>query len=219
MPETPPAANSPEARTPEGTILDQSQPTQSSTPTETPTNEPAPAGSTSQVPDHYDLKPPEGSALDAAAIESASSLFKELGLTNPQAQKLLDFAAGRDREVGDKSAKVYNDMRADWRSQVEADPQLGGQNLDATKAEIGKAIATLPPKLQADFKDAMNLTGAGDHPAVVKAFYTLAKSVNEGSHVTGGAPSPEGQRNPAAPARPSPAASMFPNLPSASTTH
>ena len=221
MPETSPAANSPEARTTEGTILDQSQQT-SPTPTEIPTNEATPAGQTtppSGPPDKYNLTPPEGSALDSTAIESASSLFKELGLTNAQAQKVVDFAASRDTELSSKSAKVYNDMRSEWRSQVESDPQIGGQQLDATKAEIGKAMATLPPKLQADFKDAMNLTGAGDHPAVVKAFYTLAKSINEGQHVSGGTPSTEGQIRPGTAAKPSAAAAMFPNLPSASTSH
>jgi hypothetical protein len=40
----------------------------------------------------------------------------------------------------------------------------------------------------------MNLTGAGDHPAFVKAFNKLAAFVTEGSHVTGKGPSDLGQK-------------------------
>lgn len=217
MPETTaPAANSTEARTPDGTILDQSQGNNSTTttPQETSTSDPAPAQD-SGPPADYTLTPPEGSNLDPKAIEGATAIFKELGLTQDQAQKLVEWGAKRETDSGNKSLETYNQMRTGWRAEVEADPEIGGGKLDATKAEIGKAIATLPPKLAQEFKDAMTLTGAGDHPAVVKTFLALAKSVNEGSHVTGGTPSVEGQRDPSKPARPSPAASMFPNLPTA----
>src|SRR5262249_32010915 len=64
------------------------------------------------------------------------------------------------------------------------------------------------PKLVSDFKDAMELTGAGDNPAFVKVLYALASKVTEGTtYPTGGVPT-------AAQKRPSAAAAVFPNLPS-----
>lgn len=217
-----PLANSTEARSTEGTILDQSQ-TQTTPPTSS-TTETTPNDSTTTspvgAPDKYEFTPPDGAELDPKTIESATAVFKELGLTQAQANKLVEFQFARDAEIAKKPAEVYNQMRADWREAVEKDPQIGGQKLDETRAEIGKAIATLPAPLQKDFKDAMNLTGAGDNPAIVKAFLAFAKSVNESTkHVAGGNPSPMGQNAPGGNSKPTPAAAMFPNLPSASTAH
>lgn len=211
MPETTPLPNDPVTRTPEGEILNQTQ-TQTSSPPEKP-NEPAPTTEAGAPADYTAFTAPEGATLDPKSIESATAIFKELGLSQSQAQRLVDYQLGRDTELSGKSAETYNQMRTDWRKQVETHPTLGGQKLDETKAEIGKAIASLPSKLQADFKDAMNLTGAGDHPAVVEAFYTLAKQVNEGQHVSGNGPGADGQTRPGTEIRPSRAAAMFPNLP------
>ena len=58
------------------------------------------------------------------------------------------------------------------------------------------------------------LTGAGDHPAFVKAFNKLAAFVTEGSHVSGKGPSDLGQQKPGAPTKPSAAQALYPNLPS-----
>jgi hypothetical protein len=110
-------------------------------------------------------------------------------------------------------------MRTEWRTQTESDPMLTGYKggLEGALADISKAIATFPPKLQTEFKDAMTLTGAGDNPAIVKGFLTLAKERIEGQHVSGSGPSEEGQRRPGEVSRPSAAQAMFPTLPSAST--
>lgn len=121
-----------------------------------------------------------------------------------------NFKAGEDH---------YTKMRTDWRSQVENHPQLGGERLQETLGVINKAISTLPPKLQTDFKAALDYTGAGDNPAVVEVFYNLAKSVTEGQHVSGSGPSTEGQNASGKSIRPTAATAMFPNLPSASTQH
>jgi hypothetical protein len=59
----------------------------------------------------------------------------------------------------------------------------------------------------------MNTTGMGDHPAIVRGLYELSKLVNEGTHVTGGAPSPHGQSKTGTSNRPSIAGAMYPNLP------
>ncbi len=218
MPETP-QANTPEARTTEGAILDQSQTTQTTEPT--PNADPNPPAEPQAAPSEYTpFTAPEGSALDPKAIEGATAIFRELGLSQSQAQKLVDWGANREKESTSKSAEAYNNTRTEWRNKTESDPIItsyeGG--IDGVKADIGKAINTLPPKLQTELRDALTLTGAGDHPAVVKAFLAFAKSVNEGQHVSGSGPSEEGQTKSGAATRPSAAAAMFPNLPS-SVTH
>lgn len=138
-------------------------------------------------------------------------MFKELNLTQDQAQRLVDIQAKRESAAAIAAQKAYTDMRAGWVSEIKADTELGPK-LDAVKATINKGLESLgDPELTKSFKAAMDLTGAGDHPAVVKALFKWADRVTEGSHVTGKGPSPHGQNAPDA-KPPSVANALYPNL-------
>lgn len=196
---TAPLANSPDARTSTGEIKDAAATTTES--------------STPVVPDKYEFTVPEGQTLDAALIDSATPIFRELGLDQAGAQKLVDFYTKVSGDAATKDAEAINTVRADWRNQVMADKELGSK-IESVKAEIGKAFAQLPAEESKALREALDITGAGDHPAVVKAFYKLAQMVNEGSHVSGAGPSKHGQSPTGNVTRPSMASAMYPNLPS-----
>ena len=206
-PTNPPLANDPAARTEMGEIIDRS-----ATP---PANEsaPEPKSETSAPESYTDFSVPEGHTLDAAAIESATPLFRELGLTQDQAQKLVDFYSTQVGKINAENEGYMETMRTQWREELKADKDIGGK-LDQVKVEIGRAIDRLPPTVREPFKEAMNLTGAGDHPAVIKAIHAFASLIGEGTHVTGNAPSEHGQSKTGVSNRPSAAQSMYPNLPS-----
>jgi len=115
-------------------------------------------------------------------------------------------------------ADDYAATRAAWQAEVLADTDIktyaldGKTGLDAVKIDIGRALSALgDTTLEASFRQAMNITGAGDHPAFVKAFWRLAQKVGEGKHVSGAGPSSAGQRAPGATDRPSPARALYPN--------
>jgi hypothetical protein len=167
----------------------------------------------SEVPEKYDLKPPEGYDLNEATVTEASALFKDLKLSNEQAQKLVDFQAKLHRDAQEAPYAAYDAMREDWQAQVKNDPDLGPK-LPQVKETIGRALDTLgdPPMVTA-FREAMNLTGAGDHPAFIKAFYKLSQAVVEGTPVRGSNPSPHGQTQSGRVERPSAAQAMYPTLP------
>lgn len=205
-PTNPPLANDPAARTETGEIIDRS-----ATP---PATEPAPEPkSETSAPESYtDFSVPEGHTLDAAAIESATPLFRELGLTQDQAQKLVDFYSTQVGKINAENEGYMETMRTQWREELKADKDIGGK-LDQVKVEIGRAIDRLPPTVREPFKEAMNLTGAGDHPAVIKAIHAFASLIGEGTHVSGKGPSADGQSKTGVATRPSAAQSMYPNLP------
>lgn len=219
QPTQPTPGNAPEARTPTGEIKDQQSPpsttsseTKSAEPTK-PSTEPAKPG----APEKYEpFKAPEGFEIDAPTAEKASAVFKELGLNQDQAQKLVDFYAQTSKDANEAPYKLYEEMRNNWRSEVLKDPALGdGTNLRAeVKATIGRAIDSLPTDVARDFRAAMDLTGAGDNPAFIRAFYNLAQRLGEGTSVKAGSPAPV--RAPGA-APKSAAAAIYPNLPSSSS--
>jgi hypothetical protein len=177
------------------------------------------------VPEKYEFKAPTGHTLDAAAIEAVTPIFKELGLTNDQAQKLIDAQVARDIAAAKAPQATYDALRTKWQTETLAHPEIknarsGEHNgIDAVKAEMGKTLNALgDPKLAAEFKEAMDLTGAGDNPAIVRTLLKLAAFVTEGKHVAGRGPSPQGQVDPSKPAKPTAAQAMYPNNPSAAAS-
>lgn len=204
---TPPPANSPEARTASGEIIDAGV-SAPETQVTTETKDPA-----APVPETYaEFKAPEGATLDAALIAEVTPIFKELGLSQDAAQKLVEFQAKHSIATEAKLEKTVADMRAEWRDAIKADPAIGA-DLEKTKVAIGRLKSQLPTEVRTSFDDAMNLTGMGDHPAIVRGLFELAKLVNEGTPVTGGGPSELGQSRSGQPSRPSAAQALYPKLP------
>lgn len=217
-PASTPAPNTLEARTPDGTLRDQTS-TQTVT---TPSNEPATTATTPPegAPEAYAaFKAPEGRELDKSFLDKATPVFKELNLPQAAAQKLVDTWNDLAKSQADLAVKAVEQMREGWRADFAKSPL--GEKLDTIKEDIGKMKDTIfagaPAKRKA-FEDAMDLTGAGDHAAIIETIWDLSRSHIEPRHVSGYGPSTEGQRNPAAPARPSAAQSMYPNLPSVQTS-
>lgn len=174
--------------------------------------EPKPPVDPKAVPETYEFKAPEGYTIDPKLLEQFTPIAKELGLTNDQAQKLVDIQIAREIAAAKGPADSYAATRTEWQNAVKADPEISAAGLDRVKTDIGRVIATLPTDLQGDFRKAMDITGAGDHPAMVKALWKLSELVTEGSHVTGKNPSGEGQRKPGDSAKPTPAQALYPKL-------
>lgn len=162
------------------------------------------------APDKYtDFKVPEGFKLDDAVAKEAGELFKGLNLPQEGAQKLIDFYSAKTLEAAEAPYKAYRDMQTKWVDEIKADPEIG-EKLDEVKTVVGRAIDGLGnPKLAASFREAMDLTGAGNNPAFIRAFYKLAQKVTEGQHVAGRGPAavkPPGRGGSAA-------HNLYPNLP------
>lgn len=175
----------------------------------------APAG----APEKYEpFKLPEGYELKEDSATAAQTLFKELNLNQEAAQKLIDFVAPSLLEAVEAPFNAYQEVRNGWRNEVFKDPELGTGTAikPEVKANIGKLIDTFGPNAQA-FREAMDATGVGDHPAFVRAMNYMAQFATEGKSVTGTGPSPHGQNARGNAARPNIAQAMYPNLPSSSS--
>lgn len=171
------------------------------------------------VPDKYEYKLPEGYSLDPKTKDKADAVFKELGLPQEGAQKLVDMYRELTTEAFQAPYKAYQDTVAGWLKEAQDHPDLRGKlgPGQEVNVRIAKLIDGFPDqKLASDFREAMDISGIGNHPAFIRAFDYVAKQLTEGGHVAGNGPGPGGQNRPGADARPGAAATMWPNLPSAS---
>jgi hypothetical protein len=137
-----------------------------------------------EVPESYDLKMPEGVALDEQAATEFTAIAKELKLDQATAQKFADVGAKMAQRQADNHAKLVET----WTEQVKTDKDIGGDKLEENLGIARKALDTFgTPEL----KDVLNATGFGNHPAVIKAFYKIGQAISEDRFVTGGAKGPE----------------------------
>jgi len=175
---------------------------------------PAAAAEVIGAPEAYaDYTVPDGYTLDKEVATEANAMFKSMNLTQEQAQKLVDFYTAKTTESANAPYEAWNNMQEEWVNQVKADPELGSR-LNEVKTTIGRALDGLgDAKLTKEFREAMDFTGAGNHPAFIRAFYRLAQKVTEGRHVAGNGPSAASQNQ--RQERPSAAGAMYPNLPRA----
>lgn len=164
------------------------------------------------VPEKYEFKLPEGMELQEESAKQIDGMFREMGLTQEHGQKLVDFYVEKLNEAVEAPSKFYAEMRKGWVNELKADKEIGGK-LPEVKTGIGRMLNSLGDKaLVKSFNEAMDLTGAGDHPAFVKLFNKLAERLTEGGHIRSGNPNPAA--NPTGRPTGPGAAAMYPNLPS-----
>lgn len=170
-----------------------------------------------KAPETYtEFKVPEGFTLDAEVAKEAGVLFKGMNLTQDQAQSLVDFYAAKTKEAFEQPFKAYQDMRKEQVDAINSDPRLG-HRLPEIKTNFTKMldqhVRPISPKAVDDFKQAMDVTGAGDWHAFVTVMDIISQLLIEpAKHVSGARPSPFGQNTRQQPI--SAAQAMYPNLPS-----
>jgi hypothetical protein len=164
------------------------------------------------APEAYgDFKPVEGSTLDKAAIDAASPLFKEMNLTQDQAQKLVDLYGKLSKDSRVDFDKQVRETRSAWKADSQKWLDANG-GADSNKQNIGKALNIIfdnDTKAIGEFRHFMDYTVAGDNPSFVRAFSTMAKAFVEGKAVQGSGPSEHGQTEPGRNERPSLAQSIY----------
>jgi len=230
----PPQGNQPAVREADGTLKDQTPSPETTTPTPAPKTEgqsfltqtpEAPKEELKEEPKPEDKKPdaeggapekyadfkvPEGFKFDEKALTEAQAAFKELGLTQEGAQKLIDTYAKNTQQAIEAPYKQWADLQKEWLGDIH---DRFGSKAETVRTDISKAIdSALPPSLARAFRGALDLTGAGTNPDVVEALSIMFKPFVEGPSIRPGGISPEANKAPNAPVQPSIAEAMYPHL-------
>lgn len=139
------------------------------------------------VPEKYEINAREGMDLDSAALEAATPVFKELGLSNEQAQKLSDIYADRMAAVAKLQRDAWSKQQEGLVSSMKSDAEFGGDKFAASIGSMVKAIDGLMGKEAAAFKRMLDETGAGNHPEMARLLYRVGKALGEDGMVRGDA--------------------------------
>jgi hypothetical protein len=140
----------------------------------------------SKVPEKYELKIPEGSDLDADAVERISSFAKEKGLTNDQAQELLNREHEAVQGFKSNQMQLIETKKLQWVEQLKTDKELGGENFAKSVEESSRVIKKYFPE---SFQKELEKTGLGNYPDLVRGFARIGKAMANDTLVTSGAQS------------------------------
>ena len=186
---------------------------QASPPSDPPTNEPSLVGgapadpaepqepeATPEAPEPValtaeDIKLPEGLTADPETINGFVEAMNAESTPAERAAALLELHNNVLAESEKQMEAAWQTTQEEWRKAVKALPEIGGDNLDRTLGDIAKVVDRYGGK---EAREALDLTGAGNHPAVVQLFAKLARDLNEAPPVSGeppaGAPKSRAER-------------------------
>lgn len=138
-------------------------------------------------PEAYELTPPDGMDLDAETLAEADPIFRELGLSNDAAQKLIPVAgkfaeriATQTREASEQAmiTEVVAQRKA-WAKEARDDAEIGGANWDETVELSAKALDALGYPKGSPFRNFLTDTGLGNHPEMIRAMRTVGELTGE----------------------------------------
>lgn len=163
------------------------------------------------APEKYaDFKLPDGYKMDETASKEVTAMFKELNLSQDQAQKLVDYYGANLLKTAEAPYKFWADTQKEWIGEIQ---DRFGSKTDQTRKDINSAITNaLPPSLARAFRTAIDVTGAGSNPDIFEALAILAKPHIEGKPVPAGGQSPAANKPPGQAERPSLADAMYAHL-------
>lgn len=128
------------------------------------------------------LEKPEDSQLSEADIKSILDDAKKEGLSKTQAQARVDQA---DKVLKNFSSKITNSHQEkvkQWAADTKNDKEVGGDNYNKSVELAKRAAHRFGSK---EFLQALNDTGFGNHPEVIRTFSRIGKLIADDEIVMG----------------------------------
>lgn len=159
----------------------------------------AAADKAAAAPEKYeDFKVPAGAVIDPKVATEFKAVAKELGLSQANAQKVIDklaplLAQSESSRVQTTLQSTLNKARDGWVATAKADKEVGGEKFAENLATAGKAWAAFgTPEL----KKLLNDSGLGDHPEVIRWAFRVGSHLGPDNKFVGGNSATNGPRAP-----------------------
>jgi hypothetical protein len=135
------------------------------------------------VPEKYEFKAPEGMTIDEKALGEFTPVFKEIGLSQENAQKLVNAYAPYMKQMAEQASKEavesYKTTVEGWKQETQKELGADAQQKMALAAKAINKLGT--PAL----KEFLNETGFGNHKELVSFFVKVGSMLKEDSVVDG----------------------------------
>ena len=126
---------------------------------------------------------PEGVVMPEEATAEFTTTAKTLGLTQDQAQGIMDYYAKSLSKANADADAAFDKTVETWETTAKADKEFGGPQLQENLAVAVKALDRFgTPEL----RQMLGESRLGSHPEVIRFVYRVGKSIAEDRIETGG---------------------------------
>ncbi len=127
---------------------------------------------------------PEGVSADPEIMTAYTELVGGARIPQETAQKLVDLHTAAAQKFAssliEQQHSTFAETRRGWQKQVMADEELGGASHHTTMGAIARMRDRfVPEEHRAEFNTFMRVTGAGDHPAMLRLLHNVARTFDE----------------------------------------
>lgn len=125
------------------------------------------------MPENYDV------TADPLMAEFGT-IATETKLSTEQAQKFVDLYTKAATQLAAENKSAWEKTNEAWVNEIKADPEIGGEKL---QTKVLPAISSLINEIggaqSAEVRKALDLTGAGNNPAIIRFLAKAAEALGE----------------------------------------
>ncbi|MBM61909.1 MAG: hypothetical protein CL484_03035 [Acidobacteria bacterium] len=130
---------------------------------------------------------PEGFEIAEDQQEAFLSVLNDPELSRAEvANKLIEMQATQGMNNAETLqaalTEQWNNTQREWQQQLTALPEIGGERLDETLAEVKTGMEAAGATKEVF--DALDVTGAGNHPQIVQFLHKVTAGFREGAPVS-----------------------------------
>ncbi|MEX9224259.1 peptidase [Providencia rettgeri] len=134
----------------------------------------------SAAPEKYEFAAGKDQELDKEAVAAFEPIARELGLSNEQAQKIVDvYGSTIMPQIAKQQEAAWQKQVTEWAETVKADKELGSVE------SIGNAQKAMDQFGTPELKQYLNDSGLGNHPELFRIFSRIGKAMSEDGFVSG----------------------------------
>jgi hypothetical protein len=131
----------------------------------------------------YTFETDEDSPLTDEHLSKIAQIAKERNLSNEEAQALVDMQEEAFKGFQSSIEKQVEENTKQWFEDAKNDPEFGKDKFEKS-AELAKRV--IDRYATDEFKQAVNETGLGNHPELLRLFVRIGNAMSEDSLVLSG---------------------------------
>lgn len=123
----------------------------------------------------YHLTAPEGLQLDAELVTAATPVFRDIGLNDEQANKLLPLVPRIEERVIGALHDEFTATKTTWEKQARSDKEIGGSKWNESMSLAARALNAGGALPGSEVRKLLDDSGLGYHPTMIRLFRNIGQ--------------------------------------------
>jgi len=135
-----------------------------------------------EVPETYEFTVPDGMEIDTVKAEEFSAIAKDASLTQAQADSMVGLYIKSQQDMMESQTNAWKEQLTTWKEEATNDTEIGGVKFQTTVGNAKKALDVFGNE---KLKEALNTSGMGNHPELIRMLNKVGEAASNDSFVFG----------------------------------